>query len=324
MKNRVMKILALVIAVMTILGTFAVPASAYTTYRQPTYTEANDLYWYTNTYLGLGDHPINAAIGNTYTALKYGRDNSKSYFYDSLNNKTYYANGVVIDGEPINTSHWDGTSYWDGQYWWHWDASSGYYYRLDQWGNNIWGSRSGGTSTGGGTGYNYTYCGKSLFPSGNGVITGIDSYVNYNQATMLANMIWLSGKNEASQTKQAGIGWSVLFCAGGPSNLTDQWLKSTYSWYKPENVTSYIDSSGRDVLALAKDIIFRWQAWKSGTCTRWGGVLEETVDGERNVYLTTVENSGTTIIHKNKNVVTDYTFPHKSDSNSIYYSPYNT
>ena len=251
-------------------------------------------------------------------------DNSTAgdYFYSSRTGTIYFMDGttkyVGTNAKPYENGYWDGT------YQWHFDPSSGYYYRLDQYGNKIWGSRSGSSSTGGGTGYNYTYCGKSLFPGGNGVITGIDSYVNFNQATMLANMIWLSGNNEASQTKQAGIGWSVLFCAGGPSNLTDQWLKSTYSWYKPENVTSYIDSSGRDVLALAKDIIFRWQAWKSGTCTRWGGVLEETVDGERNVYLTTVENSGTTIIHKNKNVVTDYTFPHKSDSNSIYYSPYNT
>ena len=323
-----MKILALVIAVMTILGTFAVPASAYTTYRQPTYAEANDLYWYTNTYLGLGDHPINAAIGNTYTALKYGRDNSKSYFYDSLNNKTHYANGVVIDGEPINTSHWDGTSYWDGQYRWYWDASSGYYYRIDQWGNKIWGSRSGGSTGGSGTstangnlpGYDYSYNGKPLYA---GRITGIDYYVDSNQALVLARMLACSVKAETSETKQAAVAWSVLYACNGPSGLSNANLERIYNrsdnpvkWYD-STVTNLTDNSGRDLMALAKDVIFRYNAWKSG-----------------NIYVGQVLPNGYTWMSTYNNGITscrasqygdDYNFPDAWSANkSALHSPYTT
>ena len=316
------KLISFALAIIMIVGMLAIPASAATwTWRQQ---KLNDMLYDSQTVLGYGENGyVSAAIRDAFKS-ESGQSVSGSYYYSAIDNKTYYANGGVINGKPTdnngyNPNYNNGTSYWDGTYLWYWDASSGYYYRLDQWGNKIWGSRSGGTSTGGGTGYNYTYRGKSLFPGGNGVITGVDSYVDLNQAKMLANMISLSGKNEVSLTKQAGIGLSVLLCAGGPSNLTDQWLRNTYSWYKPEKVTTYIDSSGRDILALAKDILFRWQAWKSGTCAKWGGVLE---DGY--VFLTTVEGSGTTIIHKDRNVVTDYTFPYKFDNNSIYRTPYNT
>ena len=318
------KLVSIVLAIVLIIGILAIPASAAAWNWR--IQKMNDIWYDVETVLGRGTNDaITAAVRDGYYA-ENGTNCTGSYYYSARENKTYYFGGGVINGKPDgNGNNGSGsgtgnnnTNYWDGTYLWFWDASSGYYYRYDQYGNLIWGTRTGGNgTTGGGTngsnlpGYDYSYSGKKLYA---GLITDT-GYVDNSQATLLARMLGSSVSAEASMTKQAAVAWSVLYCVGGPSNLTDQKLRSSYSWYNSNASTT--DSAGRDLVALARDVIFRYNAWKNGN-TYVGQVLPSNYS-----WLCTY-NNGITTCRSSQNG-NDYTFPEAwSATKSQYHTPYTT
>lgn len=259
---------AIILASLLIIGILVVPAAAAWTYRQQT---ANDVLYAVRTTLGYSDSAsvYGAAMADLY-AKEVNGDSSVNgdFFYSSRTGTVYFMDG---------TSKYVGTGY------------------------AIGGGKTDTSNTGKNyAGYDYSYSGKNLYA---GIITGIDNYtsVNTEQANLLAKMLVSSVKSEKDLTKQAGVAWSVLYCAGGPSNLSDQKLKSTYSWYN-SNITNYTDDNGRDLLALAKDVIFRYNAWKNGN-TYVGRVLPS--DYSWLCYY----NNGTTTCRNSQNGA-DYTFPY--------------
>lgn len=315
MKNRKLKTVSVILAIILIVGLLAVPASA--TAWNWRIQKMNDIWYDVETVLGRGStDAVTAAVRDGFYA-ENGTNCTGSYYYSARENKTYYFGGGSINGRPTdeNTGGEKPTGYWDeyGQYW-YWDPSSGYYYRIDQWGNRIWGSRTGGSTTGGGTtgknisGYDYYYRGVPLY---SGLITVAPVNIGNNVIQALARLVDCSKGTSTSKTEWSSYVWSALFCAGDPSKINDTWLKNTYSWYKSDITPS------SESIEIANDVCFRWEALKAGN-TYVGCTVTK-----NHSWMCHYNNGYTSV--RTEQYGADYTFPDAwSTTKSTLHTPYST
>ena len=83
-----------------------------------------------------------------------------------------------------------------------------------------------------------------------------------DQAVILAKIIWLYAHGVASQTQQAAVGWAVMNSiddSTGAENIGSIASNFHYDASKPT-----VDDFGRDLMPLARDVIFRWKAGRAG------------------------------------------------------------
>lgn len=110
------------------------------------------------------------------------------------------------------------------------------------------------------TNYNYNYNSYSNYNYYNGIINNYDGASEY-QASILAKIIYLYGHGVASQTQQACVGWTVMNSVDLSSG-NDIGSIAPLFHYDANKPT--VDDYGRDLMPLARDIIFRWKAGRSG------------------------------------------------------------
>ena len=104
------------------------------------------------------------------------------------------------------------------------------------------------------TGYNaYNY--------GSGILDVYDG-TSEAQAQILAKIIYLYGHGVASQTQQACVGWAVMNSIDASSAGVDIGAIAPNFHYDSSKPTT--DDYGRDLMPLARDIIFRWKAGRAG------------------------------------------------------------
>lgn len=118
--------------------------------------------------------------------------------------------------------------------------------------------------------YNYNYGGAIIQPNNNvfnnynyynGLIDVYDANTE-GQAQILAKIIHLYGHGVASQTQQACIGWSVINSVDGSGAGADiGTVAGNFHYNSGESTT---DDFGRDLMPLARDLIFRWKAGRAG------------------------------------------------------------
>lgn len=117
--------------------------------------------------------------------------------------------------------------------------------------------------------YNYGYNYYSGYNYYGGIINSYDNSTE-DQAIMMAKIIYLYAHGVSSQTKQACVGWAVMNSVDASgSNATVGTVASNFHYDSSVPTT---DNFGRDLLPLARDIIFRWKAGKAGV-TNNGRVL---------------------------------------------------
>lgn len=150
------------------------------------------------------------------------------------------------------------------------------------------------------SGSNYGGCNYTAGNYYNGIINAYDSS-SEAEATILAKIIYIFGRSVASQTAQACIGWTVMNNVDlSRTNITTVAPNFNYNSAIPT-----VDDSGRDLLPLARDIIYRWKAGKAGIANN-GRVLPT------NYYYVTSAGS----------IVTFTTTPGGAAWNFSYASPY--
>ena len=227
---------------------------------------------------------------DSYGTGEHGTTWNDGYYtwtWDSSTGKYYrYQNGTKVwyDGTNGNQqqNQQNSYTYYDGTYTWYWDSSVNRYYRYQN-NQKIW---KDGTS-GGGNQQNQQnsniYANQNYY---NGVFTGTDNYVNKDEALILARMIYSYAHGESSMTRQAAMGWAFLNYAGSSSLASKTGAFSDYNANSPT-----VDDLGRDLQLLARDILFRYQAERSGI-TEVGRVLPKEytwiwVEGNGTVYFRT-------------------------------------
>lgn len=143
-----------------------------------------------------------------------------------------------------------------------------------------------------GNGYNNSYDYKSYNYYGG--VLDVYQPETEDQAVILAKIIYLYGHGVASQTQQAAIGWSVLNSvddSGSGNNIGTVASNFHYDASKPTR-----DDFGRDLMPLARDVIFRWKAGRAGVIGN-GRVLPNSYDyvwstGNAVVFRNTPDESG--------------------------------
>ena len=94
------------------------------------------------------------------------------------------------------------------------------------------------------------------------------------EAVVIAKIMYREARGIASITEQACVAWTILnrVDASGKSIIEIATAPNQFAWdpYSPT-----VDDQGRDLIALAKDIIGRWEAEKNGE-TDVGRVLPST------------------------------------------------
>ena len=141
------------------------------------------------------------------------------------------------------------------------------------------------------TGSNYNYTGYNYY---SGIM---NMYVaeTEDQAIVLAKLIHRYGYGVASQTQQAGIAWSVLNSVDASGyGATINTVAGNFGYNAAEPTT---DNFGRDLIPLARDVIWRWRAGKNGISAN-GRVLPTGYnyvwsDGSTAWFRTTPNESGT-------------------------------
>lgn len=116
---------------------------------------------------------------------------------------------------------------------------------------------------------NYNYNNYNYQPNANysgynfyGGILDVYDASTENQATVLARIINIYAHGVSSRVQQAAVGWAVVNsvdASGRGVNICT--VAPTFNYDYGSNVT---DDYGRNLLPLARDVIFRWKAGKAG------------------------------------------------------------
>lgn len=106
--------------------------------------------------------------------------------------------------------------------------------------------------------YSNTNYGNNYY---NGVINAYDAG-SEAQAQILAKIIHLYGHGVASQTAQACVGWAVMNSVDASGGGVDIGAVAPNFHYNSSEATT--DDFGRDLMPLARDVIYRWKAGRSG------------------------------------------------------------
>ena len=325
MKNT-KKLVSLVLSLM--LLAIAIPATAHAasngwTWRQEVAHQIADLA----RSLGVPeDHPI-IAVAQDVWWRESGTSDSGSYYYSARTGKYYYSNGSSINGNNNGNSNTNnavstGVTYtYNGYTWYQYAYDTAQHFRLDNSGRQVWATttensrikNSTRTSTSRYVYYNgSTYYESNTYNNGynnynyyNGVITNV-SGVDANDALTLAKLIYSYSHADPSQTHQAALGWNVINLAGNRSIAS---ITGSYGDYNPNAPTT--DDYGRDLLALAKDLLFRRAAEQNGV-VNVGRVLP------KDYTWLWIENG--VVYHRNAQYGANYQFT----NSGTYRSPYST
>lgn len=155
-----------------------------------------------------------------------------------------YYNAYINRGTNYQQPVWYNNHYyyWDGANWYYIGEDGRIYYDS---GNNNYTNNNGYNQ------YNYY----------NGIVNLYDESTEY-QAQILAKIIYLYGHGVASLTQQACIGWAVMNSVDASPSGTDIGAVAPNFHYDASKPT--VDDFGRDLMPLARDIIFRWKAGRAG------------------------------------------------------------
>lgn len=105
---------------------------------------------------------------------------------------------------------------------------------------------------------NYSYTGYNYY----GGVLNMYVAETESQAVILAKIIHRYGYGVASQTQQAGIAWSVLNSVDASGyGATVNTVAGNFGYNAAEATT---DNFGRDLIPLARDVLWRWRAEKNG------------------------------------------------------------
>ncbi|MBR3252653.1 hypothetical protein IKF84_01095 [Candidatus Saccharibacteria bacterium] len=142
--------------------------------------------------------------------------------------------------------------------------------------------------------YNYTYNNYSGYNFYGGIINAYDTATE-NQAVILAKIIYLYSHGVPSVTSQACVGWTVMNSIDASGGGVDIGTIAPNFHYDASLPTT--DDFGRDLLPLARDVIFRWKAGRAGVTNNGrvlpGGYYYATSTGSA-VTFTTAPGGGTT------------------------------
>lgn len=152
-----------------------------------------------------------------------------------------------------------GDTYYDGEYFWYL-GSTGYYFRFDKYGYKTYQVEKDKSQE--------IFAQKKLW---DGIITGVDSYVDKEDAEIVARFI-LSYKDltNGSTRQQAELAWCLINnCCDGTYDFMEA-LKSFEDYdYKADLTTK----AGKKALKIAKDVLFRRYVEKHSSTTKVGRVL---------------------------------------------------
>lgn len=169
---------------------------------------------------------------------------------------------------PDNPGDWTRKDWeaWDN--WWedHW---SDYYYKKWDWNqynpyyngncyNNNNNYRNNTSIPGNGYNNYYNYWSYNYY----GGVLDVYQPETEDQAVILAKIMYLYAHGVASQTQQAAVGWAVMNSiddSGAGVNIGSIAPNFHYDASKPTR-----DDFGRDLMPLARDVIFRWKAGRAG------------------------------------------------------------
>ena len=105
---------------------------------------------------------------------------------------------------------------------------------------------------------NANYSGYNFY---SGILDVYDASTE-NQATVLARIINIYAHGVSSRAQQAAVGWAVLNSVDASSRgVNICTVAPNFNYDYGNNVT---DDYGRNLLPLARDIIFRWKAGRAG------------------------------------------------------------
>ena len=186
------------------------------------------------------------------------------YYRDHYDNDKPYNYGYVIDerGNIVYNNGYNGNNNY---------ANNNSYY-IDERGNIVYYNNNNyiapspnnngynSNTKGNGNGYNGAY----NYPAYNyygGVLNVYDAGTE-GQAVILAKIIHLYAHGVASQTQQACVGWAVLNSVDASGGGVDIGAIAPNFHYNGAEATT--DDFGRDLMPLARDIIFRWKAGRAG------------------------------------------------------------
>lgn len=189
-----------------------------------------------------------------------------------------------------------------------WEAWNNYWYQWQQYYKNqnctpyydpyyngiIYPVAPATTTNAPGNSYNYAYDYKN-YNYYAGVLDVYDANTE-GQAVILAKIIYLYGHGVASQTQQAAVGWAVMNSIDDSSGAADIGSIAPNFHYDASKPTR--DDFGRDLMPLARDVIFRWKAGRAGY-SNIGRVLPNGYDyvwstGSTLTFRTTADDSGRT------------------------------
>lgn len=165
-------------------------------------------------------------------------------YYNAYNNRYQYQTPVWYNNHYI---YWNGVN-------WYYIGEDGCTYYSDPPQNYYYGNCTPAPATN----TSYTYSGYNYY---NGVLNAYDAN-SEGQAQILAKIIYLYGHGVASQTQQACVGWAVMNSIDASSGGVDIGAIAPNFHYDASKPTT--DDFGRDLMPLARDIIFRWKAGRAG------------------------------------------------------------
>ena len=161
-----------------------------------------------------------------------------------------------------------------------------------------------------GYGYGYGY-GNTQVNFYNGVLK--DTGITGAAPIVLARLITSTSRNIASETVEAAIVWLALDNCGG--EVDERTIARLFPWYSSTSPT--VDSYGRDMEALSKDVLYRYRTEQSGVNTAVGRVLPK---GWNWLYKYDDGRVG----FRQSAGGADYTFPEAWLAYGTYRTPYST
>lgn len=177
-------------------------------------------------------------------------------FYE-YQNKYYYENNPYDNRQNSYVGYYNGHAvYWNGSHYYY-IGDDGCQYYCDDYYRQPYQSYQQPYQQ---PQYNYNGYGNYNYYSGV-ISNAYDANTEY-QAQILAKIMYLYAHGVASQTQQACVGWAVMNsidASGGGVDIGSIAPNFHYDSSKPTT-----DDFGRDLMPLARDVIFRWQAGRSG------------------------------------------------------------
>lgn len=193
------------------------------------------------------DHPVVVAATDVLAA-ECGTNCSLGYYYSNNNDIFYYFSGSYENGNNGGTPDNGGSN----------NTGNPGPGNTGNPGTSNPGTSNPGSSNPSNPGTSLSTSDYDFYAAQNyygGKLTGTDKYVDAANAEVLAKLMASYCYNEVSTTKQAAMAWTMVNIGGG---IPYSQCTGCFPDYNPNAPTT--DAWGRDLLLLAKDILFRKNA----------------------------------------------------------------